>query len=126
MTKKKAIQTPKANGLKALPKTERFVIEELVTVGQESHEVTVEMSVNCRKNGTFKITASLTTKNVHPTDPESRDAVSEKLRQMTRAMMDKGIEMRRYWTEENGGDPDQLELEFSSNGKKEEYEETEA
>jgi hypothetical protein len=68
--------------------------------------------MNCEK-ATYKITATLTTKAVHPTNPDIRDAVADNIRDMIRAAMDKSEDQRRYWSEQNGdGDPDQLSLGF--------------
>ena len=104
----------KGNGKLKFPTTQKkeveFITDE-VQVGVHSTELPVKVDVNC-VNATFKITATITTKQVHPTTTEIRDAIAENLKLMIRQAMDLGIERRRFWLEETGEDPDQLTLGF--------------
>lgn len=89
---------------------EVLYIRETVTVGEQTVEIPVKIAINCEK-ATYKITASLTTKAVHPTNPEIREAIADNVRDMVRAAMEKAEERRRYWSEQNGDeDPSQGSL----------------
>lgn len=91
---------------------EVLYIRETVTVGEQTVEIPVKIAINCEK-ATYKITASITTKAVHPTNADIRDAIADNCRDMIRAAMEKAEERRRYWSEQNeDGDPDQLSLGF--------------
>lgn len=92
--------------------SETLHIVETVVVGENTIELPVKIAVNCSK-ATYKITASLTTKAVHPTNDDMRDAIADKVGAMIRTAMDKAEERRRFWDEQNGdGDSDQLTLGF--------------
>lgn len=93
-------------------KQEILSIVETVSPNEQAVELPVKIAINCEK-ATYKITATLTTKAVHPTNSDVRDAIADNIREMIRQAMDKAEERRRYWSEQNSDeDSDQLSLGF--------------
>jgi len=91
-------------------KQEVILVTDQVTVGEYTTELCVKIAVNCEK-ATYKISTSITTKQVHPINEAVRGGVAETVKLMILSAMDKAMERRAFWLQENGDD-DQLSLGF--------------
>ncbi|RMG89954.1 MAG: hypothetical protein D6706_20445 [Chloroflexi bacterium] len=64
----------------------------------ESVQLVTKVTVDCRR-ATFKIQPQLTTKHVHPTNPEHREALVQRVANQLRAGIEKAMERREYWAD---------------------------
>ena len=100
---------------KALPvinKKAESQITDVITVDDKTAELVVKISVDETK-GTFKVSTSLTTKNIHLSNEKVNEATYGRLIEMIKQGVGHALNERiRVLEGMEGGDPDQITADF--------------
>ena len=91
---------------------EKYMEKSVVNIDERKSELPVQMVFD-NKNGTFKITATITTKQVSRSETVNEETVRQIGRQIL-AQMDYGMILHDDWQSTAAGTKDQIEIDFDA------------